>query len=234
MTMPAKNRLVGNDIIDLRSEGTRDKASEQRFLERVFTAEERFFLRQLDDPDIGLWLLWGAKEAAYKIICKLVTPRPVFSHRRYVVTPELSTVPQLMQGGFRAQVTWQDVEIAVSFDLNEERIHVLALWWQGQEPEPSEIVFSCRKLQPEELAEPSGPGEPSQLSRGVRRHAIPAFAEFLSVPESALRIHRPQEPDPRQPPTLLLNDRPAPADISLSHHGQWVAWAACRYSEPPF
>ena len=59
---------VGNDVVDLKEPGNRGKSGDDRFLGRVFTAEERGLIAQAAAPDTRLWSLWAAKEAAYKAV----------------------------------------------------------------------------------------------------------------------------------------------------------------------
>ncbi|TBW29206.1 4'-phosphopantetheinyl transferase superfamily protein [Gramella sp. KN1008] len=58
--------MIGNDIIDLRLSLSEKKSENQRFMAKVFTDEEKGFIRASDDPETILWLLWSMKEAAYK------------------------------------------------------------------------------------------------------------------------------------------------------------------------
>ena len=221
--------LTGNDIVDLTVPGSVDKAADSRFVNRVFHEEERRFLETQEDVTLALWLLWAAKEAAYKIVCKLVQPRPVFSHRRFRVLPGEASLRLLTQGEFFARVIWQEIETEVFFDVSAERLHAVAVWQPAKRAEKPELLAGCRKISDTELSRTPSGGTLSALSQAVRRHALPAFAEFLGVSEKSLKIDRPNQPDPRQPPRLFLDGRPAPIDISLSHHGHWVAWSACRY-----
>ena len=59
---------VGNDVVDLKEPDNRGKSGDDRFLARVFTAEEREQIAQAAAPDTLLWSLWAAKEAAYKAV----------------------------------------------------------------------------------------------------------------------------------------------------------------------
>ena len=78
-----------------------------------------------------------------------------------------------------------------------------------------------RKLEPSDGDDPAAPG------RAARSLAVAALAEPLGVELDELRVHK----DPRSRiPRLLLRERPAPADLSLSHHGEWVAFACALES----
>ena len=61
---------------------------------------------------------------------------------------------------------------------------------------------------------------PLDASRAVRDLAAHALATRLRLPEDAVRIGR-----QGRIPTLELSGHDAPLDLSLSHHGRFVAFA---------
>jgi len=77
---------VGNDVVDLTAPRAAGRAADDRFLERVFTSPERAVIRAAADPDLELWHAWAAKEAAYKVVSKLLPAPPLFAHRAFEVT----------------------------------------------------------------------------------------------------------------------------------------------------
>lgn len=80
--LTANGVLVGNDVVDLAAPDARRKSADGRFLCRVFTAGERARILAAADPDRMLWMLWSAKEAAFKVARKLRADLP-FAHRRF-------------------------------------------------------------------------------------------------------------------------------------------------------
>ena len=69
-----RRRSFGNDIVDLKS---REKPLHERFLERVYSAEEQVEIAR--DP-VSIWRFWAAKEAAFKTVARF-NPETVFAHR---------------------------------------------------------------------------------------------------------------------------------------------------------
>jgi len=49
---------VGNDVVDLKDPENRGKVADDRFLARVFTAEERELIARATVPETLLWALW--------------------------------------------------------------------------------------------------------------------------------------------------------------------------------
>src|SRR5690606_37025140 len=52
-----------------------------------FTAREAELIAGSPNPDYALWMLWAAKEAAYKVAKKLAR-EVIFAHSRFEVVPE--------------------------------------------------------------------------------------------------------------------------------------------------
>lgn len=61
--------LTGNDIVDLSL--TKNKHNDKRFLDRVFTPNEKKWIFCQKNKNKAVWKLWSAKEAIYKIQKKL-------------------------------------------------------------------------------------------------------------------------------------------------------------------
>ena len=58
--------MIGNDIIDLKIARTERKSDNSRFMDKVFTDDEKSLILNAHDPELHLWILWSMKEAAYK------------------------------------------------------------------------------------------------------------------------------------------------------------------------
>ncbi|MBZ4041025.1 4'-phosphopantetheinyl transferase family protein [Flavobacterium hibisci] len=59
--------MIGNDVVDILQSRQESNWQRKGFLEKLFTAEEQFFIQQDSNPEIMVWLFWSMKEAAYKI-----------------------------------------------------------------------------------------------------------------------------------------------------------------------
>jgi phosphopantetheine--protein transferase-like protein len=78
---------IGNDVVDLAEPGVAGKEHDRRFMDRVFTLEERARILDAAAPTIALWKTWAAKETAYKVASK-IREGLVFRHRAFEVLPE--------------------------------------------------------------------------------------------------------------------------------------------------
>ena len=82
--------MVGNDVVDLADAEAAPGACHSRFDTRVFGERERRQLEMADDPQRMRWILWAAKESAYKA-ARRCEPRVIFSPARAPVRLTLGT-----------------------------------------------------------------------------------------------------------------------------------------------
>jgi phosphopantetheinyl transferase (holo-ACP synthase) len=218
---------VGNDVVDLDHPATRDKAGHERFLERVLAPAERAAVSAAEDPHLALWTRWAAKEAAYKVVSKLQGRPPVFAHRAFVT------------GG--GAVEYEGTRVPVHVTHAGSILHVVA----SLGADPRSLVARTAPL--------SSAGAPwdapldallrrfttreaeavhTFASAAARLGARAELASMLGVEERRLEIVCAPGLTGRRPPLVLLDGAPAPADVSLSHHGRWIAWALFAVADP--
>ena len=230
----ARARLVvGNDVVDLSDPRCSEKHADARFLERVFTAAERRTIVEAGEPDLMLWTLWAAKEAAFKALSKHLGAPPVFRHRAFEV---ILTEPGA------GRVRFGETSTLFRVSSPREPLQVVAIGPHPERwPEPRDGV----QLFAEEirLADSPGGGERAPedlLGRFSAREALAVYdlasarvrlesrahlARELGVAEERLEIVCSGGRTGRVPPAVLLDGLPVAADLSLSHHGHWIAWA---------
>ena len=222
--------FVGIDVVDLHDPRCVGKSEDGRFLARVLAEPERDAVGIGPDPDRVLWRLWAAKEAAFKVITKLRGAPPPFVHASFRVEPAGTR-----SGDGFGEVRWEELAVRVHWHELGDRIGAIA--WNGPAgPEPIEWGWGAAiELDP-------APHEPLETlilrldeqerapvhSRGsalVRLAARAALAGALGAEQGRIRVINRAGPKGRTPPEATLDGRPAPADVSLSHHGRWIAWA---------
>jgi phosphopantetheinyl transferase (holo-ACP synthase) len=228
--------FVGVDVVDLRDPRCEGKTDDARFLARVLADGERDAVAAATDAASVLWRLWAAKEAAFKVVSKLRGAPPPFAHAAFRVDPAGTR-----SGDGFGHVVWEDVTVRVHWHEMADRVGAIA--WDGPaEDEPIEWGWgAASEIDP-------APGEPLETlvlrlsegergpvhSRGsalVRLAARAALASALDADEKRIAVVSREGPKGRMPPEALLDGRAAPADVSLSHHGRWIAWAI-RLAEP--
>jgi phosphopantetheinyl transferase len=195
--------MVGNDVVDLRARAVVAGPRHPRFDARVFAPSEHRALRESAEPNALRWALWAAKEAAYKVAKKL-DAATVWSPLRFVVS---------LGPGRAGSVEHAGRTIPVRIDADAERVHAVA-------SDRAEALAGVRSR----VAElPAPDADPSLAVRELAREEL---APLLDAEPGALEIARRE-----RIPVLRLGGRDAPFDLSLSHHGRFVAYAAeplCR------
>lgn len=186
--------MIGNDVIDLEDLETRPGATHPRFDTRVFTEAERRLLESSDDPGRTRWVVWAAKEAAYKLARA--------GNRRVVFSPPRFEVVRLEPD--RAWVCWRARRFTVDLSVRPAQIHAVA-----------------RNVGPERIVVASACCLREDPSRAVRALAVETVAAVLGASPFELRVERARG----EPPVLLRRGRRTGAEISLSHHGRFVAFA---------
>jgi phosphopantetheinyl transferase (holo-ACP synthase) len=195
--------MIGNDVVDLADRETAPLAMHPRFDERVFAAEELLWVRREGDPARRRWMLWAAKESAFKA-AKRLDPSSSFSPRRILVRldDDSTGTVRLADRTFSVQVRLdRDVCHAVAWADRAHRAHLAR----------SPIVVSGVRLVTASEASPR---------LAARRFAAESVAAYLGIAASDLELVK----DGRLP-RLRLHGRAAGLDVSLSHHGRFVAFA---------
>ena len=193
--------LVGNDVVDLNDPESSPEALHPRFDARVFTADERAVLSASASTHQLRWTLWAAKESAYKV-AKKVDRTVRFLPRNFLVR---------RTGRERAVVRHQIGSFDVRLDRTDEWVHAIATLSAVQAS--STLRTASAGIERLEVAG-------ADPSRSVRQLAREALGSRLSLPPGQIRI----EADGGIPVALWGNRRLA-VDLSLSHHGRFVAWA---------
>lgn len=222
---------VGVDVVDLTADRTRGRSEDERFLERVFAESERVRINGALDPDRELWRLWACKEAAFKVVSKLVDPVPVFRYREMEVLPDPDR-----QGGV---VTYMGHTVAIGM-LDESGGHVLATATMGMGFDGMachtvttipDVLWDLdmdqenwRESISDHMSEAELDAVHNLTSALVRLRARDFAATCLNVEESRLEIRCPHGDPGRRPPYLYMDgERLAGADVSLSHDGPFLA-----------
>ena len=108
--------MIGNDVVDLRDPETQAGSLHPRFDARVMTASERAWLAGRPTPERDRWMLWAAKEAAYKAMRRM-NPTIAFSPVRFVVAIDEDGV---------GTVTVDETRLDVAVRVIDDAVHAVA------------------------------------------------------------------------------------------------------------
>jgi phosphopantetheinyl transferase (holo-ACP synthase) len=228
--------MVGNDIVDLRDPESDPRTLSPRFDERVLTRAEHERLAALPAGDGSArsprgrerWSLWAAKEAAYKLARKQ-DERVIFSPVRFEVmlaprTEVAISARHACAAHWRrsGRVRHGGSEFEVRLVEGDHFVHAVATMPGDRDGVTSGLA---------ELEEAEAIARGSQADRvdhhvlqgeAVRRLACRALAERLDVSEESLELRK----HGRVPILFARGHRVDGVDVSLSHHGELVAFAS--------
>jgi phosphopantetheinyl transferase (holo-ACP synthase) len=229
--------FVGNDIVDLTNPRTEGRATDERFVGRVFDADEQGAIHSAGGSDVEIWSRWAAKEAGFKAISKVIGSPPPFVHRAFKVAWSDAFV--VAEGTARAgTVMYREHVASVTVAWEPGAVHAVAHCVGAGTAgpvhvEPRVVLIESpgsRWARPKEelmrdLSVREADAVYSRESAAVRIGARADLAQLLGVAESRLEIVCAPGPTSQRPPRVLLDGGDAPADVSLSHDGRWIAWA---------
>jgi len=217
--------LIGNDVVDLHDPESRPGAIHNRFDARVFSLDEREALSDSASAHELRWTLWAAKESAYKVAKKL-DPAVRFLPTDFVVRRITEGRALVMHetGAFDVRLRRTDDWVgAVATPMAANAAWPMAAnaaWpmaanaaWTTAANAPSThrpITAGIERLEV--------PG--ADPSRTVRELARAALALGMNLPPGQVQIAA-----DRGIPVAYWRNRRLPVDLSLSHHGRFVAWA---------
>jgi len=192
--------MLGNDVVDLAAAAAPRHA---RFDARAFCAAERDAIAASADPEGLRWTMWAAKESAFKALARAGGIR--FVPRRFAVTPA--------ERPSGATVWMRVVQAAGHARVRVERcdrfLHAVA--WSDGELAASTL---CGIARADDVAAGSTPRQ------AVRALARARIADALELEAGELEIAR-----EGRVPRVAWRGAPLPGVLSLSHHGDFVAFA---------
>ena len=193
--------LVGNDVVDLRDPESQPEAIHNRFDARVFTSDEREALSASASAHELRWTLWAAKESAYKVAKKL-DPAVRFLPRDFMVR-------RIAEG--RTIIMHKTGPFDVRLRRTDECVSAVAILTAADAPSTHRPVSAGIERLEVRGADPS---------RTVRELACAALALRMNLLSGQVQITT-----DRGIPVASWCGLRLPVDLSLSHHGRFVAWA---------
>lgn len=185
--------MIGNDVVDLAHRSTQPAARHPRFDARVFGERERALIAA-DASERVRWVLWAAKEAAYKAAKKL-DRAVVWAPSRFEVSLDSHEAGCVRHG---------EREFALRIEQREGCVHALAQSGASAGEPRSGVTQAAG----------------ADLSAEARAFACRALAAQLGIAAGRVAVVK-----RGRIPVLCADGEPARADLSLSHHGRFVAFA---------
>jgi len=202
---------VGNDIVDLREPANAGKSRDSRFLKKILTVAEIDFVQNAGNPDKALWSLWACKEAAYKVIKKKCVDTAFLPRRWMVILKKLESA--CLEG----EVKIPDTEaVYVRLFSHFRYVHCVGADHQA---DLDSLVCKVEVLPEKENEKRIAP------SLFARKCLALSIADFFRLNLNDIKINRAQNKNELQPPHVYISGKKSDIDISLSHDGQFIAYA---------
>ena len=192
-----------------------------RYLKKILADDEIEQVSTSSDPDETLWSLWACKEAAFKVM-KKIAGDPAFVPRRWFVflqpdreNGEGHDHPRNRQFTGVIQIP-RLRDIPCLLYATSAYIHCVA----ADNPDALAQSVQAVNALPRKREYPES--DASQFGRSCLAGRL---ENIFSGTAGSVEIRRAEEDGVLRPPAAYFNDAPAQVDVSLSHDGQWVAYA---------
>ena len=189
--------MVGNDIVDLKQAAVESHWQRKGFLHKVFTPEEISYIRNSDDKSRMVWRLWSMKESAYKINVQQYNRR-FFNPKKIACTflDALHGVVKIDHDDYHTLST-----------INRFFIYTVAV-----SQKTDKIQNDCFEIDTATYNTQSKTSH-SKLKAAISQR-LHIKNEHISVKKSIFGI-----------PRLYKNENLLDIDCSLTHHGNYGAYA---------
>lgn len=221
--------FIGNDIVSIKHAVENKHFLTQRYLNKLFTPKEQRYICSSNMLAYAAWLIWTAKESAYKIYNKQSGKRMYYPKKFEVTVSDNQLVPYirslktnntkemqaltssgvLLSGRVRTPLK----NVFVSFFPTHDFIHTLAA-------ENNAHLKNIRWG----IASISSIKYKSQSSQ-VRLLTKERIAKEIGINPSTLTINRQFRNDRSGPPCIYYEGRKLKIDISITHDADLVAYA---------
>lgn len=182
-----------------------------RFLKKILTNAEIEFVQSAENSDQALWSCWACKETAYKIIKKSCADATFLPRRWKVIIKN----PKAACSDGEVKIT--DAEtVYIRLFSHSRYVHCVGA------DSPADLDKLICKV--EALPEKENEKRIDQ-SLFLRECLTRSLADFFRLNFSDIKINRIKEKNELRPPHVYINGKKSDVDISLSHDGQFIAYA---------
>jgi len=207
--------------VDLTNPQARGKNRDTRFIDRVFSEDERQQILNCSEPDFLLWSLWAGKETGYKAICKAnadVTSAP----RRYEVKLDIPEKIVREDESFISGVVETPYDpVFIRIFAGNDYIHCIGI--AGRSGAINSVIRGVQKIK--KMQEGEIRHSPNAASVRVRELAKRKISSHLKQDIEDIDILRLKGPRGLGSPIVSIKGNKAVVDISLSHDGNFVSYA---------
>jgi phosphopantetheinyl transferase (holo-ACP synthase) len=197
--------------VDLRKPANAGKSRDSRFLKKILTSAEIDFVQNAENHDTTLWSLWACKETAYKVIKKSCVDAAFLPRQWKIILKN----PESACSDGEVKIT--DAEtVYIRLFSHSRYVHCVGA------DSPADLDRLVCKVEALPEKENEKRIDPSLF---VRKCLALSIADFFRLNLSDIKINRVQDKSELQPPHVYIAGKKSDIDISISHDGQFVAYA---------
>lgn len=187
--------MIGNDIVDLAEARQKSNWKRPRFLEKLFTFNEQQLIQNSNHPFLMVWRLWSMKEAAYKLYTQL-QPSRFYNPKQFEC--EINDLEgKVSYNGFSFYIK---TKMTSQYIISEARLVV------------KDMISECIKT---EIS------SPKQQSDATKETLLLKISEHYYLLKKELKVVKSEFGIP----SVYQNSKKLNMSISISHHGNYGAYA---------
>jgi phosphopantetheinyl transferase (holo-ACP synthase) len=187
--------MIGNDIVDIAEARQKSDWQRPRFLEKLFTTKEQQIINKSDNPFLMVWRLWSMKESAYKLYTQL-HPSRFYNPKQFACEIDDS----------QGKVRYKDFVCYVKTNTTSQYIISEACLVKAN------MVSECIEIE-------------SRLSKNqsdtIKAKLLLTIAQQFNILKEDLTILK----SDFGIPSVYHNSKKLNIGISISHHGNFGAYA---------
>jgi len=212
--------MLGNDIVDYSADER--KYENRRFLNRILSQNEQYFLSKARQKNAYLWSLWAAKEAGYKAYQK-TAHAAIFSPKLFELSTQ--TLENILKTELTQTVTGklnfkdQNIEIQLS-QITAKCVHCIALMPQNKKS------FSDVHCKYQFIGFDVSYIQESKQIRILAQQLLTELGITAEITRPQIELNDRQKPGP---PRLINKGQILKHQISLSHDNGQLAVVIQNY-----
>lgn len=187
--------MIGTDIIDIDETKKMSNWVRPRFLEKLFTLKEQELIHNSEDKFTMVWHLWSMKEAAYKLYTQ-IQPSRFYNPKQFQC--------EINDKNFK--VTYKEFNCFVNSKITSQYILSEARFIE------SEMTSKCIELLCSSY---------KRQSKITKEALLVSVSEQFKILKSNLKIVKSEFGIP----SIYHNSKKLNVGISISHHGNYGAYA---------
>ncbi len=187
--------MIGNDIVDLAEARQKSNWKRPRFLEKLFTFNEQQLIHNSINPFLMVWRLWSMKESAYKLYTQL-KPSRFYNPKQFECEINDS----------EGKVSYKDFSCYIKTNMTSQ--YILSEARLVDKAMISELVKIDNS-------------SPKQQSDSTKDILLSKIAEDYQILKKELKVVKSEFGIP----SVYQNSKKLNMSISISHHGNYGAYA---------